>query len=899
MGVLRFSVGIRFGLLIVGMLLLSACGGGNDADPPAPSTYSVGGTVTGLNGSLTLANNGGDARTVNANGDFTFATALAGGANYAVTITSQPANQTCTVTAGGGTIGAANVTAVSVNCVNNTFSVGGTVTGLVGSVTLTNNGGDFLDVNADGAFTFTTGLANGASYDVAVMSEPDNQDCALTRSAGTIAATNVSNVTVTCETIRIVASIGPAGGTVTGPGGAQVVIPAGALTQATDIGVARPSSGWPLPLPADETLAGSIYEFTPHNLEFKKPVVIRLPVPPGAGNLGMLIATFGEDWHHQDVLQDSNFIELERSTFSWYAGYNLNACVYTGPPRVGACTSLHAHGHSWATATPNDAIVMTSGGSIGAAPSNTYSVTGSAGTWAVDLDRVQTVHVSMAYGVEGVCSNGHLQLKHMASGFPPQIVRDVPAPLTPSGRGIATMDISRVEFIERQSAFFVRYACTRSSGNESGGGDWITLDFGHGPTSGFTLGGTVTGLNVAGLELQLGSREVVNVLAGATNFRFSAPLMDGTRYEVRIRSQPQGARCTLDEAIGTINSEDMTKVAVICTPVGPAPPVYTVIANSSQLSTTTLFGRQAGDGSLTLLATKNSGRTPQSVAITPFGPFIYVANMGDGFISPFSIDRATNTLVDIPLSALSTPNPTALAIDPLEGRFLWVTSNSNIVSSFSINTSTGKLDALGTIPTGRISTAIAGHPNGNFVYALSAGDSSIYRYQVDRVTGTLTSLGSLSNVVASGTDLAIAPSGNFGYALGAFGSIARLSVNGGTGQLGILGFTAVNSSSSCEALTIHPNGSFLFTTCTNVLGAFVTAFSIDPVTGALTAGVNTPIGASSPATLAIERGGLVMHVAHQLSNTVHTFSVDPSTGGLTLTGSAATGNGPTAIASVP
>jgi 6-phosphogluconolactonase (cycloisomerase 2 family) len=803
--------------LIVGLLLLAACGGGKDGDPPAPSTYSVGGTVSGLNGSLTLANNGGDTRTVSANGAFTFATALAGGANYAVTVASQP----------------------------------------------------------------------------------DNQECALTSATGTIAAANVSNVTVTCETIRVVASIGPAGGTVAGPGGAQVVIPAGALTQATDIGVARPSSGWPLPLPAEETLAGSMYELTPHNLMFNQPVVIRLPVPPGAGNLGMLVATFGEGWHHQDVLQDANFIELERSTFSWYSGYNLNTCAYTGPPRVGACTTLHAHGHTWATATPNDAIVMTSGGSIGAAPTNTYSVTGSAGTWDVDLDTVQTVHVSMAYGAEGICSSGHLQLKRMANGFASQIVRDVPAPMTTPGRGITTVDISRAEFVEGQAAFFVRYACTRSSGNESGGGDWITLNFGHGATSGFSLGGTVTGLNVPGLELQLGYREVVSVLAGARNFRFSAPLMDGARYEVRIRSQPQGARCTLANEVGAINSGNVTNVAVTCTPTGNAPPAYTVIANGSQFNAT-LFGRQAGAGSLTSLDTKSTGNTPQSVAITPFGPFIYVANMGDGSISPFSIDTTTNTLVTIPLSSLATPNPSALAIDPLEGRFLWVTNNNfNTVSSFSINTSTGQLTAQGTTPTGRISTAIAGHPNGNFVFAVSSGDSGIYRYQVIRATGALTALGSLQNVVANGTDLAITPSGSFGYALGAFGSIARLSVNGSNGQLGILGFTAVNSSSSCEALTIHPNGSFLFTTCTNVLGAFVTAFSIDPLTGALTAGANTSIGASSPATLAIERGGLVMHVAHQLSNTVHTFSVDPGTGGLTLTGSAATGNGPTAIASVP
>jgi len=48
--------------------------------PPPAATYTVGGTVTGLSGSVTLANNGGDARTVSAAGAFSFATPLATGA---------------------------------------------------------------------------------------------------------------------------------------------------------------------------------------------------------------------------------------------------------------------------------------------------------------------------------------------------------------------------------------------------------------------------------------------------------------------------------------------------------------------------------------------------------------------------------------------------------------------------------------------------------------------------------------------------------------------------------------------------------------------------------------------------------------------------------------------------
>jgi len=65
---------------------------------PAPTVfYTVGGNVTGLTGSgLVLQNNGGDNLAVTADGPFTFATAIAAGAPYSVTVQTQPSGQTCT-----------------------------------------------------------------------------------------------------------------------------------------------------------------------------------------------------------------------------------------------------------------------------------------------------------------------------------------------------------------------------------------------------------------------------------------------------------------------------------------------------------------------------------------------------------------------------------------------------------------------------------------------------------------------------------------------------------------------------------------------------------------------------------------------------------------------------------
>ena len=91
----------------------------------AASTYSIGGTLSGLTpGSgiaVVLQDNGGDNLTLTANGAFTFATKLLAGASYAVTVNTQPTGQTCTVSNfGAGTVGAANVTTVSVTCTTGT-----------------------------------------------------------------------------------------------------------------------------------------------------------------------------------------------------------------------------------------------------------------------------------------------------------------------------------------------------------------------------------------------------------------------------------------------------------------------------------------------------------------------------------------------------------------------------------------------------------------------------------------------------------------------------------------------------------------------------------------------------------------------------------------------------------
>jgi FG-GAP repeat protein len=210
---------------LVTAMFLAACGGGGGGGgsapppttntPPAPTpTYTVGGSVSGLAGTLVLQNNGGNNLTVSASGAFTFTQSLTSGATYNVTIASQPSGQACTLASATGSA-TGNVTAVTITCAN-LYTVGGSVTDLSGSLVLRNNGGNDLTVSGNGGFTFTQSLTSGAAYDVAIAAQPAGQACAVANAQGTVAS-NVTSVTITCTDLYTL------GGNVSGLKGQMVL----------------------------------------------------------------------------------------------------------------------------------------------------------------------------------------------------------------------------------------------------------------------------------------------------------------------------------------------------------------------------------------------------------------------------------------------------------------------------------------------------------------------------------------------------------------------------------------------------------------------------------------------------------------------------------------------------
>lgn len=171
----------------------------SDNGPPSTS-YTLGGSITGLAGTIVLQNNGSDNLALSSDGDFIFGTALAGGADYNITILAQPTglNQTCTVANGSGSIDGANIVNIIVTCITNTYTIGGMASGLIGAVELQNNGGDDLALFADGEFTFSTALNDGATYEIMVLSQPSDQICTASNNVGTIVGADVADVMISC-----------------------------------------------------------------------------------------------------------------------------------------------------------------------------------------------------------------------------------------------------------------------------------------------------------------------------------------------------------------------------------------------------------------------------------------------------------------------------------------------------------------------------------------------------------------------------------------------------------------------------------------------------------------------------------------------------------------------------
>jgi hypothetical protein len=179
-----------------------------------PNPYAISVNVVGLlpNSTLILQNNGGNNLSVTTGGLFPFSSTIASGSAYSVTVATQPAGQTCTVTSGSGTVKAAAVT-VLVTCPWHVLYTA-TTTGLAGLAIDPTSGAlaplpgaaidldfSYLITASSGSNLYTVGIGSSAGEDVTSSFSISPTTGALAQIAGSpsVDNTNVAGV----ETVLI------------------------------------------------------------------------------------------------------------------------------------------------------------------------------------------------------------------------------------------------------------------------------------------------------------------------------------------------------------------------------------------------------------------------------------------------------------------------------------------------------------------------------------------------------------------------------------------------------------------------------------------------------------------------------------------------------------------------
>jgi hypothetical protein len=174
-------------LIICACLALTACGGGDTragsdgggggggggGDGGGAPSFPVGGTITGLTGTVILANssqaNGSEQLSATTNSVFRFNTAVRSGDTFAVTVKTQPSlpPQDCTVANGAGVMGDSAITNVAITCTNLPTAAAVQAAADVGSVTLTWS-------SPDRARSFNVYVSSERSCDIANASSCDD-----------------------------------------------------------------------------------------------------------------------------------------------------------------------------------------------------------------------------------------------------------------------------------------------------------------------------------------------------------------------------------------------------------------------------------------------------------------------------------------------------------------------------------------------------------------------------------------------------------------------------------------------------------------------------------------------------------------------------------------------------
>lgn len=721
------------GLAVTAALTLAGCGGSGSS---ATATFTVSGEVKGLHEiadcticGIELQNNGGDNIKVAKNGPFSFTVAVSDGSTSTVSVITYPLGQDCAITAPTNVVAGNNISNVVVECTDKSYTVGGTVSGMVGAVTLqVAEEGEtrvLATQPADGLFTFATPLVHGSAYNVSASTDATVQTCTASANEGNVSGSNVSNVAVVCSPIAY-----KVGGAISGLKGTVVLQNNGdSRTLTTNTA------------PVNNVGSGN-FNFG-LSVAYGSNFAVTVSSQPAGQNCSVISpsTTMSNADVTVSVTCSDNQYSLGGSISGWNTKgtlelQNINGATYT--PKANGDYTFSS------TLLYRDNYTV----SVNTQPTGqkcTVSNGGDANSFA--FDNITNVNVNcenLCYALVANSASNKIAGFNFLASEGVLSMQDVNVSNTTSTISTGTSPDSVAVFKDASTG--ISYVYVANLTPKIGSTNYV------GSISSYTLGenGILTLIGASTTATGNGPRSVVvspdgkyvYVANSLASFNTGSGSNTVTTSGNSISAYNRQANGSL-VMIGSYATES-APYAVAVDPTSS----HVYVANSGS-TTVSIFSIGVG-GVLAPLATANTGLGPRSVVIDSTGKFAYVANFTGETISMYSIDvnGLLTAMVDVsanPVTVDTGVGPISLAVS---GNFVYV-ANSGATSAADLNGSIGvyMINTDGTLTeqtssttryaTGKNPTSITVDRTGKFLYVANTASSSVSMYSINS-DGTLT-----------------------------------------------------------------------------------------------------------------------------------------------------------------
>jgi 6-phosphogluconolactonase len=291
---------------------------------------------------------------------------------------------------------------------------------------------------------------------------------------------------------------------------------------------------------------------------------------------------------------------------------------------------------------------------------------------------------------------------------------------------------------------------------------------------------------------------------------------------------------------------------------------------------------------------------PSFLAIHPMQRFLYAVSEAEGQVTAFSIANE-GMLAKLNQQPSGGSGPCYISLDPT-GKMAMVANYGSgsfeslpIEADGKLGSPASKIQDSGKGPDAARQEGPHGHsinsdPAGRFAFAADLGLDTLFGFRLDPANATLTPNDPPSVKIAPGAGprhLAFHPSGKFAYLVGEMAStVTAFSYNAHHGvmtELQTITTLPPDFHGSTTSAEVQVHPSGKFVYASNRGHDSIAVYRVDTGSGKLTSSQIAPCLGKTPRGFRIDPSGRFLLCAHQDSSSIVVFKIDPETGALTPT----------------